>query len=178
MSVTLSSGHRGEDGVLGAQLLAVFKGSDRTTGGDAGVKTAKLSRRNIPPRQAAFAKAMRLNMTGPERKLWKALRWRVPLTGTHFRRQVSIGPYIADFCSYGAKVIVEVDGEQHGTDGARERDATRTAFMQAQVYCVLRFSNRDVMLHIDIVIETIAAVLFPTPVPSPRVGGESKGDHG
>ncbi len=143
------------------------------------MKDAKLSRRNIPPRQAAFAKAMRLNMTGSERKLWKALRWRVPLTGTHFRRQVSLGPYIADFCSYGAKVIVEVDGEQHGADGARDRDANRTAFMQAQGYRVLRFSNRDVMmLHIGMVLDTIAAALTPTPNPSPRGGGESKGDHG
>ncbi|MGB8897915.1 MAG: DUF559 domain-containing protein [Methylocella sp.] len=74
------------------------------------MKDAKFSRSCISPRQAAFAKTVRLNMIIPERKLWKALRWRVPLAGTHFRRQVSIGPYIADFCSYGAKLIVEVDG--------------------------------------------------------------------
>jgi very-short-patch-repair endonuclease len=103
---------------------------------------------------------------------------RVPLAGTHFRRQVSIGPYIADFCSYGAKLIVEVDGNQHGTDGAREQDAVRTAFMQTQGYRVLRFSNRDVMLHIDMVLDTIAASLAPTPFPSPRGRGESKGNHG
>ncbi len=142
------------------------------------MKDAKLSRKCITPRQAAFAKAMRLNMTIPERKLWKALRWRVPLAGTHFRRQVSIGPYIADFCSYGANLIVEVDGNQHGTDGAREQDAVRTAFMQTQGYRVLRFSNQDVMLHIDMVLDTIAASLAPTPFPSPRGGGETKGNHG
>jgi very-short-patch-repair endonuclease len=141
------------------------------------MKDAKLSRTRISPRQAAFTKAMRLNMTIPERKLWKALRWRVPLAGTHFRRQVSIGPYIADFCSYGAKLIVEVDGNQHGTDGAREQDAVRTAFMQTQGYRVLRCSNRDVMLHIDMVLDTIAASLAPTPFPYPR-GGESKDNHG
>ncbi|MGH6801276.1 MAG: endonuclease domain-containing protein, partial [Methylocella sp.] len=97
---------------------------------------------------------------------------------SHFRRQVSLGPYIADFCSYAAKIVIEVDGEQHGTDGARERDATRTAFMQAQEYRVLRFSNRDVMLHIGMVLDTVAAALAPTPNPSPRGGGESKGNHG
>jgi len=148
------------------------------------MKDAKLSRRTIPPRQAAFAKAMRQDMTGPERKLWKALRRRVPVEGTHFRRQVSLGPYIADFCSYGAKLVIEVDGDQHGTVEAGEQDAIRTAFMEAQGYRVLRFSNRDVKLHIDIVLDTIAAALAstptpsPTPDPSPRGGGEVRGDNG
>jgi very-short-patch-repair endonuclease len=142
------------------------------------MKDAKLSRRTIPPRQAAFAKAMRQDMTGPERKLWKALRWRVPVEGTHFRRQVSRGTYIADFCSYGAKLVIEVDGDQHGMAEAGEQDAIRTAFMAAQGFRVLRFSNRDVMLHIDIVLDTIAAVLSssPTPNPSPR-GGDAHGNH-
>jgi very-short-patch-repair endonuclease len=142
------------------------------------MKDAKHSRRTIPPRQAAFAKAMRQDMTGPERKLWKALRWRVPVEGTHFRRQVSRGPDIADFCSDGAKLVIEVDGDQHGMAEAGEQDAIRTAFMAAQRYRVLRFSNRDVMLHIDMVIDTIAAALSPTPNPSPRGGGEKPGNHG
>ncbi len=69
-------------------------------------------------------------------------------------------------------------GIQHGTDGAREQDAVRTAFMQTHGYRVLRFSNQDVMLHIDMVLDTIAASLAPTPFPSPRGGGETKGNHG
>jgi very-short-patch-repair endonuclease len=144
------------------------------------MKDAQLSRRTIPPRQAAFAKAMRQDMTESERKLWKALRWRVPVEGTHFRRQISLGPYIADFCSYGAKVIIEVDGDQHGTVEVLEQDAIRTAFMEAQGYRVLRFSNRDVLLHIDMVLDTIAAALSctPTPNPSPRGGGDVQGNHG
>ncbi|MGA7385049.1 MAG: DUF559 domain-containing protein [Methylocella sp.] len=144
------------------------------------MKDAKLSRRNIPPRHAAFAKAMRQDMTAPERTLWKALRRRVPVERTYFRRQVLLGPYIADFCSYGAKVVIEVDGDQHGTVEAGEQDAIRTAFMEAQGYRVLRFSNREVMLHIDMVLDTIAAALFstPTPIPSPQGGGDVQGNHG
>jgi very-short-patch-repair endonuclease len=143
------------------------------------MKDAKLSRRTIP-RQAAFAKALRRNMTEPERKLWKALRWRVPVEGTHFRRQALVGPYIADFCSHGAKIVIEVDGDQHGTVEAAEQDAIRTAFMEAQGYRVLRFSNRDVMLHMGMVLDTIGAALFitPTPCPSPQRGGDVQGSHG
>jgi very-short-patch-repair endonuclease len=144
------------------------------------MKDAKLSRRTIPPRQAAFAKAMRQDMTGPERKLWKALRRRVPVEGTHFRRQVSLGPYIADFCPYGAKVVIEVDGDQHGTVETGKQNAIRPAFMEAQGYRVLRFSSRDVMLHIDIVLDTIASALSPapTPNPSPRGGGDVRDNDG
>src|SRR5437868_4097306 len=80
------------------------------------------------PRRTAFAKAMRQAMTEPERKLWKALRWRVPVEGTHFRRPVLLGPYIADFCSYGAKVVIEVDGDQHGTVEAGETRSARRSW--------------------------------------------------
>jgi very-short-patch-repair endonuclease len=144
------------------------------------MKDAKLSRRTIPPRQAEFTKAMRQDMIGPERKLWKALRRRVPVEETHFRRQVSLGPYIADFCSYGAKLVIEVDGDQHGRVEAGEQGAIRTAFMEAQGYRVLRFSNRDVKLHIDIVLDAIAAALASTPTPnlSSRGGGDMQGNHG
>jgi very-short-patch-repair endonuclease len=40
---------------------------------------------------------MRAAPTEAERKLWWHLRHRIPMPGTHFRRQVRIGPYIADF---------------------------------------------------------------------------------
>jgi very-short-patch-repair endonuclease len=140
----------------------------------------RADRTNVPARQATFAKAMRREMTEPERKLWKAMRWRLPVEGTHFRRQVPLGPYIADFCSYGARLIIEVDGNQHGDDTSITRDAARTAHLESQGYRVLRFSNHDVMVAIDSVLDTIAAALemTPTPNPSPQGGGESRDPHG
>jgi len=134
----------------------------------------KSGRINVSPRQASLARRMRLAMTEPERKLWKALRWRLPLEGTHFRRQVPIGPYIADFCSHGARLIIEVDGEQHADEVAIARDTARTLYLNSLGYRVLRFSNRDVMISIDIVLDTIAAEveMTPTPIPSPQGGGE------
>jgi very-short-patch-repair endonuclease len=47
-------------------------------------------------------------MTPPERKLWKVLRGEQ--LGVKFRRQHPIGPYIADFYSREAQLVVEVDG--------------------------------------------------------------------
>jgi len=98
-------------------------------------------------------------MTKPERHLWRALRAALP--DYHWRKQVPIGPYIADFCSHGARLIIEVDGGQHATAG--ETDAVRTRFLEAEGYRVIRFWNNDVLGNIDGVIETIAESL-PLPV--------------
>ena len=102
---------------------------------------------------------MRAAVTVPERKLWRALRQRLPTEGTHFRRQVPIGPYIVDFCCQQAKLIVELDGNQHGTDEAQAYDALRTAILKSQGFRVLRFANHDVHLALDSVLETVAAAL-------------------
>jgi very-short-patch-repair endonuclease len=122
-----------------------------------------------------MARTLRRHATEPERRLWWHLRHRLPTEGTHFRRQVAIGPYVADFCCRGARLIVEVDGEQHGFDDERVRDERRTAFPEQRGFRVLRFSNREVMTSIDVVLDTIYAALGPTPPtpdPSPRGGGE------
>ncbi len=136
-------------------------------------------------RNRALAKTMGKTMTEAEKKLWWELRHRLKLTSTHFRRQVAIGPYIADFCCLGARVIVEVDGGQHYTEAGETRDAVRSDFMMNQGFTVLRFTNATVFQEIDSVIETIAGALseailsregaIPTPDPSPQGGGEITG---
>jgi very-short-patch-repair endonuclease len=117
------------------------------------------------------ARALRHRLTEPESRLWWHLRHRMPTEGTHFRRQVPIGPYIADFCCLKAKLIVEVDGNQHGYDENIQKDARRTA-------AVLRFSNREVMTETTAVLDAILHALTtstPTPNPSPQGGGEQSG---
>jgi very-short-patch-repair endonuclease len=132
----------------------------------------------ISPRAVASAKAMRRQLTEPERRLWWHLRHRLPIEQTHFRRQVAIGPYVADFCCLSARLIVEVDGNQHGFAKAIAHDEQRDAFLSRQGFCVLRFSNFDVMRGIDGVLETIHAALQaqqpPPPTPSPQGGGEKR----
>jgi very-short-patch-repair endonuclease len=59
------------------------------------------------------ARRMRRDSEPAERKLWNWLR-ELNRRGFQFRQQVPIGPYIADFCDHSAKLIVEVDGSQHG----------------------------------------------------------------
>jgi very-short-patch-repair endonuclease len=59
-----------------------------------------------------------MNATDAEGRLWRRLR-RFPIAGTHFRRQVPIGPYVVDFACMAARLIIEVDGSQHGDDAQR-----------------------------------------------------------
>ncbi len=108
-------------------------------------------------------------MTDAERCLWSALRTLKP-RGTHFRRQVPIGAYIADFCCHSLNLVIEVDGGQHNDDAAAETDAVRTNFLQSRGYTVLRFWNNDVLQNLDGVMTRIAEfVATPTPAP-PRKG--------
>ena len=129
----------------------------------------------ISPRAAANAKALRRRMTEPETRPWWQLR-HLPLENSHFRRQVAIGRYVVDFCCYPARLVVEVDGNQDGRDDALAHDARRTAYLEKHGFRVLRFSNRDVMREIEVVLDTVHAALAvptPTPDPSPQGGGET-----
>ncbi len=103
----------------------------------------------LPP--LAFARTMRREPTPAERILWRLLRSR-QLAGAEFRRQVPIGPYIADFLCFDPKVIVECDGGQHA-DSAY--DAARDAWFTAAGFEVMRFWNSEVIDHPEGVLETL-----------------------
>jgi very-short-patch-repair endonuclease len=117
---------------------------------------------------------MRKEQTEAERKLWWPLRHRLPVHGSHFRRQAQIGPYLADFACHHSKLIVEIDGGQHAERTAQ--DAARTRRLETEGYRVLRFWNNDVLSNIDGVLTEIhrALTTTPTPGPSPQGGGEKK----
>jgi very-short-patch-repair endonuclease len=113
----------------------------------------------LPAEATERARRLRKSMTKAERLLWRALREALP--HYHWRKQVPFGPYIADFCSHGARLIIEVDGGQHAMAG--ELDAIRTRVLEAEGYRVLRFWNNDVLGNADGVIACIAEVLEAVP---------------
>lgn len=115
---------------------------------------------------------MRADPTNAERKLWWHLRHRIDLQQTHFRRQVQVGPYIANFASHRLKLIIEIDGSQHAD---RKSDVVRTRRLEADGYRVLRFWNNDVLMNIDGVLEAIlSAVSLLPPPPTPPHKGEGR----
>jgi very-short-patch-repair endonuclease len=100
------------------------------------------------------ARQLRKTMTRQEVKLWVRLR-ELRALGFHFRRQSPIARYIVDFECRRARVVVEIDGNQHGFDEHRIRDETRDLTLKALGYRVLRFTNPEVDRNMDGVLETI-----------------------
>jgi very-short-patch-repair endonuclease len=136
------------------------------------VLTAAPRDRDVAQINKTRARAMRLSPTEAERKLWWHLRHRLPLSATHFRRQVRLGRYIVDFASHGLKLVIELDGGQHAVQG--ERDVIRSKFLESEGYRVLRFWNNEVLANIDGVLEVIQSAIPATPTPTPPHKGEGK----
>lgn len=102
----------------------------------------------------AFAAKMRQAPTEAERRLWALLRSK-RVGGLRFRRQQPIGPYIVDFLCAAAKLVIELDGEQHGADTTRAYDDNRTRWLEQRGYRVMRFSNGEVFKDAQRLLETI-----------------------
>ena len=108
-----------------------------------------------------FARTLRHNQTDTERELWHLLRGR-ELAGYKFRRQVPLGPYIADFVCLSSRLIVELDGGQHGEQITY--DSERTKWLEAQDFRVLRFWNDQVFEEREAVLATVlSALTAPSP---------------
>ena len=69
------------------------------------------------------ARQLRRNQTAVEGKLWFRLRAR-RLSRAKFRRQFPIGTFIADFCCYERRLVIELDGGHHAEH--MEADQSRT----------------------------------------------------
>jgi very-short-patch-repair endonuclease len=110
-----------------------------------------------------FAKSLRATPTDVERLLWSRLRGNH--LGLRFRRQQPIGPYIADFFCASARLVVELDGSQHGTATTIVYDEARTRFIEACGYRVLRFANGDVLRDLAGIVDVILAAARPLPEP-------------
>ena len=111
----------------------------------------------------AFARALRADMTPAEKKLWACLRAK-KFYRLKFRRQEPIGPYIADFCCYAKKLIIEIDGSSH--KGREQYDRDRDAYFDGCGFRVLHLQNVEVLEnHGVLAFEKIRTVLaIPVPL--------------
>ena len=100
----------------------------------------------LPPLIRDTARRLRREQTEWEHNLWTRLRRR-QLKGFKFRRQHPIGPFFADFFCPEAKLVIEIDGSQHGDELAS--DESRTEFLRDAGYKVLRFWNYEISGEID-----------------------------
>ncbi len=116
-------------------------------------KTRKEKINNLPYLKT-FRKELRNNLTPAEARFWKAVQNK-NLEGRKFRRQHSAGSYILDFYCPSEKLAVELDGEIHFGDAAREYDYERKLFLEYYGIKVLRFENKLVFDELEWVLGVI-----------------------
>lgn len=123
-----------------------------------------------PCNDPARARSLRRTATPAERKLWQ--RMRDGTLGTKTRQQYPCGRYILDFGFFQEMPAIEIDGDTHLVGEGLARDAVRTAWPAAEGWCVLRFTNHEVLENSDGVVQTITEALRRSPQSSPLPGGE------
>jgi len=116
---------------------------------------------------------LRKDMSVPERMLWQRLR--LQPGGLKFRRQHPIGLYIADFCCWSKRFVIEVDGCAHDAIERAKFDDRRIAFMKENGFRVLRVAASRVLADADSTAEAIVARVSsllhrPSDGPPPRAG--------
>ena len=93
------------------------------------------------PELKQYRKTLREKSTSAEVALWNLLKNK-QLEGRKFRRQYSLGKYIADFCCPAEKLIIELDGQVHGDNAQIEKDIMRDQVIENFGFVNLRFENR------------------------------------
>ncbi len=86
--------------------------------------------------------SLRNNMTSAEAMLWNMIKSKQ--LGVKFRRQHSIGNFIADFYSSEIKLVIEMDGGLHRDLIHQSNDEVRDVYMQDLGITVLRFDNQEI----------------------------------
>jgi very-short-patch-repair endonuclease len=99
--------------------------------------------------------------------MWRLLREN--FADARFRFQVPLRMFTADFASHRAKLVIEIDDDQHSSD----RDAGRTRLIEGEGYRVIRFWNHEVLCNSEGVWAAVADALHerhPHPSPPPSRG--------
>ena len=87
--------------------------------------------------------------------MWAALRRNA--LGPQFRRQWAIGPFVVDFVCLRIRLVVEIDGAVHDSQG--ERDAERQAHIERLGFRFFRVSADEVERDLPVVLERLRAEL-------------------
>lgn len=104
-------------------------------------------KRHVGLRRTGFGRRPRHALSAAEAALWTRLKAE-PL-GKIFRSRMPVQRLAADFGSYDARLVIEIDG-----DGRGDAHARSTAFESAG-YLVLRFAEDEVLADTDRVMAEI-----------------------
>jgi len=105
-----------------------------------------------------LAKLLRRNPTEPERLLWEALTNDRRFAGRGFKRQVPVGPHMADFVSFPLRAVIDLVPAAEDAEAARQR-AGKHAWLADHDYKVTKVRAEAVERDLPAVLETLAAAV-------------------
>jgi tRNA/rRNA methyltransferase len=115
--------------------------------------TARAPSERIPLR--GLSRLLRRNPTDAERALWQALVNDRRFAGLGFKRQVPIGPYMADFVSFTRRIVIDLLPAGDTRAGAAR--AERKDWLEQHDYRVLEVKSEDVEGNVAAVLDALAA---------------------
>jgi tRNA/rRNA methyltransferase len=126
----------------------------------AGQGDARVSSEHAPVR--GLARLLRRNPTDAERALWEALVKDRRFAG-RFKRQVPVGPHIADFVSFPLRTSIEIVPVSESEGGTKSR-ATKRSWFVARGYRVIDVVDREIEADVAGVLDRLAAELAMKPL--------------
>ena len=112
-----------------------------------------------------LARSLRRHATKAAQCLWASLRRRQQ--GVRFARQKPLLGYIADFYSYQARLVIELDGNQHLRPHDQAYDRQRDACFASLGLRVIRFSNLQVLHERQRVLGVIQQAIYESQYSAP-----------
>jgi len=99
---------------------------------------------------------LRKKATPAEGIFWSKIKSRQ--IGYKFRRQYSIGNYIADFYCLKLKLVVEIDGGQHFETDRLTNDLLRTEYLNSLGIKVKRYTNVEIRKNLISVVDDLMSL--------------------
>ncbi|MGZ8367856.1 MAG: TrmJ/YjtD family RNA methyltransferase [Rhodoplanes sp.] len=105
-----------------------------------------------------LSRLLRRNPTDAERLLWDALVNDRRFAGKGFKRQVPIGPHIADLVSFPLRTVIEIVPAGENVEMGKAR-AARRAWLAERGYRVMEVAAADIGADVAAIIDRLAANL-------------------
>jgi tRNA/rRNA methyltransferase len=105
-----------------------------------------------------LARLLRRNPTEAERALWRALTGDRRFAGRGFKRQVPLGPHIADFVSFALRCVIDLVPQAEAEAAQRSR-ADKRMWLDEHKYRVIEVKADDVEADVQAVLDRLDATL-------------------
>lgn len=105
-----------------------------------------------------LSRLLRRNPTDAERALWEAICKDRRFAGQGFKRQIPIGPHIADLVSFSLRLVIDLVPEAEGEAAAKVRMQKR-AWMEERGYRVVPVATAEIERALPTVLDVLARTI-------------------